>query len=517
MSIPMFRALVVLFGLQVLVAVSALMLVPTAYAANITVNTVADNATGKDGKCTLREAINNANTDRDTTNGDCAMGTGNDTIGFRVYGSIALNSALPTLTTSMSLVSANQEVTLDAGNDYQILRIKGSGTTVNVTGLIFYRGYCDASKGGGGAITNMAVLNMDGAVFLYNDGNPCVGGGAINNKGTLNLKDTTFSNNSGGNAAGGAIYNSGTATITGGGFVSNYAYDGGAIYNGLQGTMTLNGVVFQQNGPANYGGAIMNEDATLNVNGSTFQSNKTYLEGYGGAIANMEDSTANISTSTFTKNYAKRGGGIYNDTSTMRVTATTLVKNNGWGAGGGIYNVAAPLTVTNSTLTANWTNGQYGGAMYTENGLLYVVNSTLYLNSCTCSLGGAGGIDIEGTTVTLLNTINVNDDEFYDYPDCDLASGTLTVNSYNLAADNSCDQATQVTQAQLNVGDLANNGGPTQTIKPQAGSKARDAGDNTVCQAAIGEPTYGAGKVDQRGVPRPQSGCDVGAYEVRVK
>jgi len=34
----------------------------------------------------------------------------------------------------------------------------------------------------------------------------------------------------------------------------------------------------------------------------------------------------------------------------------------------------------------------------------------------------------------------------------------------------------------------------------------------------IGEPNYGAGKVDQRGVARPQYAvCDVGAYEARAK
>src|SRR5512141_2609796 len=56
---------------------------PTAAAAPdavIVVNDTADNAIAGDGHCTLREAINNANGNADTTNGDCAAGNGADTL-----------------------------------------------------------------------------------------------------------------------------------------------------------------------------------------------------------------------------------------------------------------------------------------------------------------------------------------------------------------------------------------------------------------------------------------------------
>ena len=45
---------------------------PTAYAATITVNSTADTATAGDGLCTLREAINNANSNSDTTTSGAA-------------------------------------------------------------------------------------------------------------------------------------------------------------------------------------------------------------------------------------------------------------------------------------------------------------------------------------------------------------------------------------------------------------------------------------------------------------
>jgi len=52
------------------------------------------------------------------------------------------------------------------------------------------------------------------------------------------------------------------------------------------------------------------------------------------------------------------------------------------------------------------------------------------------------------------------------------------------------------------LGALADNGGPTQTMALPDGSPAIDAGNQVGC------PT-----TDQRGVPRPRSDCDIGAYE----
>ena len=51
-----------------------------ASAAGITVNSTADNLTAGDSNCTLREAIGNANSNSDTTSGDCTAGSGADTI-----------------------------------------------------------------------------------------------------------------------------------------------------------------------------------------------------------------------------------------------------------------------------------------------------------------------------------------------------------------------------------------------------------------------------------------------------
>ncbi|MEM1178240.1 MAG: CSLREA domain-containing protein, partial [Acidobacteriota bacterium] len=73
------------------------MIAGTAWSATITVNSAADSETANDGQCTLREAINNANADGQTTGGDCTAGSGTDRIEFNISGAspieIELSSA----------------------------------------------------------------------------------------------------------------------------------------------------------------------------------------------------------------------------------------------------------------------------------------------------------------------------------------------------------------------------------------------------------------------------------------
>ena len=56
------------------------------------------------------------------------------------------------------------------------------------------------------------------------------------------------------------------------------------------------------------------------------------------------------------------------------------------------------------------------------------------------------------------------------------------------------------------LGPLANNGGPTETVALLAGSPAIDAGSETIAGVTIPG-------VDQRGVARPTTGIDIGAYQ----
>jgi len=86
----------------------------SAQTAAIVVNTTVDNIDAGDGNCTLREAINNANRNRDTTNGDCRAGSPHptiDAIAFNIQSaqpSIIPKSPLPTITEAVVIDGTSQ-------------------------------------------------------------------------------------------------------------------------------------------------------------------------------------------------------------------------------------------------------------------------------------------------------------------------------------------------------------------------------------------------------------------------
>ncbi|MCP2730897.1 CSLREA domain-containing protein [Limnofasciculus baicalensis] len=81
----------------------------------IVVNISADNINAGDGNCTLREAINNANTNSDTTKGDCLAGSPLpkiDKITFNIQSdqsTITPNSILPTITEAVVIDGTSQQ------------------------------------------------------------------------------------------------------------------------------------------------------------------------------------------------------------------------------------------------------------------------------------------------------------------------------------------------------------------------------------------------------------------------
>ncbi len=89
----------------------------------IIVNMTGDTSTSGDGLCSLREAINNANSPgTDTSGGDCAVGTGTATINFSVSGAITLvGSGLPAIQNTLTIDGTGQSITVDGANSFQVL------------------------------------------------------------------------------------------------------------------------------------------------------------------------------------------------------------------------------------------------------------------------------------------------------------------------------------------------------------------------------------------------------------
>jgi predicted outer membrane repeat protein len=172
----------------------------------ITVNTLIDPGVAGDQLCGLREAISNANAEADTTMGDCAAGTGNDTIVFNLGGTIMLGSGLPSIQHTLEIDGGIQTITIDGGGTNPIFTNSSGALTLN--NLTIAHGQTSAS---GGGVNNSSALTVMNSTFLGNSATTA--GGAIFNSstGTLNVTNCTFSGNV--SAGGGAIHSDNGGTV----------------------------------------------------------------------------------------------------------------------------------------------------------------------------------------------------------------------------------------------------------------------------------------------------------------
>jgi CSLREA domain-containing protein len=310
---------------------------------------------------------------------------------------------------------------------------------------------------------------------------------------TVNQLTIRHGNAGSSNGGGIAIYYGGKLTVTNSTFANNTApspsaYGGGGIYA--------------------YGG-------TVTVTNSTFDTNTTLGVYGGGGIYNV-NGTLTVTNSTFANNTTNAcGGGIYNLNGTLTVTGSTFSGNQATAAscgyGGGIYNNNSTLTVTNSTFSAN-TASQRGGGIY-NGGTLKVTHSTFANNSAP----NGGGIYLASTATYLAGDI------FQKGGSGSNCAGSVTDNGYNLSSDTTCISGGtgSLTNATLNLGTLANNGGLTQTHLPGAGSMAIDRipTGTTINNNGVTYTCNQNGEsldTDQRSSARPVNAgehCDAGAVE----
>ena len=199
------------------------------------------------------------------------------------------------------------------------------------------------------------------------------------------------------------------------------------------------------------------------------------------------------------------GGGIYIEAgATVNLNGVTVSNSHtSSGDGGGIFADGATLNITNSTVSGN-TTPNHGAGITVFGGTTNITNSTVTANHNQTGL--LGGIAAFGP-VNLRSSIvagNTNDSIVDTSPNL---GGLITSLGYNVIGSlgtppnhtvypaHPTDQV-GVTDAQVNLGPLQNNGGPTPTHLPGAGSVAIDKGHSTGATA------------DQRGLTRP---CDLAA------
>lgn len=155
----------------------------------------------------------------------------------------------------------------------------------------------------------------------------------------------------------------------------------------------------------------------------------------------------------------------------------------------------------------------HGGAIFVANGGMALVNCTIADNSATAGAGKTNGLGIGGgiysyrttgsSSVTLLNTLIANNSATTSSPD---ALGTnFSSAGFNLVGNNQGAVGLSINDYQnvlAGLGPFQDNGGNTRTQALLPGSLAIGGG------SSVGAPA-----TDQRGVVRPPSQVDIGAFQ----
>jgi hypothetical protein len=347
-------------------------------------------------------------------------------------------------------------------------------------------------------------------------GTVVTGGGLYNDHAAVSLTRMTFSGNSvPDRGRGGAIYNgSGTLTLDAGTVVDNRAGSsayGAGIYNET-GTLTVTNSTLMGNVADPRGGGIFNNQGMVTVRGSTLVHNtgtaiSAAFLGFGDIVVDHCTISANT------------GGGLYTSFSLLQLTDSTVSDNSGPGitsvafriqrstisgnfnpngVGGGIYNDGGPSVceIDNSTITGNV--AALGGGI-----LVGPVNSIVTMDHCTIvdnhAVGtgandGGGGIYITGNvadgfgTLFIGHSIVANNDSAAPFSGQDV-DGPVTSLQANFIGNGDFSDGWNTTvrfhdrvgttAAPLDpmLGPLQDNGGPTLTRAPLAGSPILDLND----------------------------------------
>jgi len=249
---------------------------------------------------------------------------------------------------------------------------------------------------------------------------------------------------------------------------------------------------------------------TISISGFTIQDGAAYD---GGGIANSSGASVSVADSTFYDDSAWDGAAI--DTAdnggsgTLSVTRSTFSSNigaDGAAIDNGDNGGTGTLSVTNSTFSQNY--AQTGGAILSHQGTASVTESTFSGNTAT--VGGHSLQNVGPGTLTVAASVLA---DMLSGPEC---TGTITDGGYNIEDDApaySCGfSGTSASGGGLNLdnslGSLADNGGPTQTILPGAGSPV--IGVIPSGTTLNGIPV--CPRLDQRGAAS-QGSCAVGAVE----
>lgn len=469
---------------------------PALLAASILVNT-ADDELNDDGDCSLREAVESANTN--TLVDDCNVGSPGstpDTITLLLTGNLTLdNGQLAVLEAVEILGPGSANLTIGAGPNSRHFHVDMPANAHDFSiSFVTLSGGNPTGHGGAILTEQVGTLRLDSVVVSGNEAtstNQSLGGAValalpIGNDSRLEIHDTVLESNAAG-------YRGGAVHIA-----------GGSASSAVE-TIDIQRSLFRDNLANGSGGAIYAVGVpTVAIKDSVFDANQTDFDfssggEFGGAIYwNVAESInpfMRIDRSSFTDNVSRAAGGAISlEGGTTAIVNSTFERNRERTTGGEAFELGsqASLALFNSTLT----NNGFG------------VNGDIAIEICDeCSL-------------TLTHSIVWSD--WNPAIDCETNQfGVVNSNGYNIDGSGTCTgHATDLPSTDpdlLPLGDYGDDatGIVIPTRVPRPDSPAVDGGAAS-CTETFGAPVNN----DQRGQPRPVTGpdggsalCDIGAVE----
>lgn len=281
----------------------------------------------------------------------------------------------------------------------------------------------EATQGGGGLWNDGGTLILTETLVLSNtaSGTAGSGGGILNLDGILNIGNSTLTGNSAMRAGGGIESNVGTVMLDTVDFSENSTGaapgNGGALHVTGAGMVTATGGTVTNNSAALEGGGFWNGSGTMTVDGTTFNHNMASgaaADDGGGALFN-NGGTLIVVNAMIADNVADgtagSGGGILNLGGTLQVSDSMIENNSAVRAGGGIEdNVGVMVTLTRVDLNENSTGSApgNGGALHiTGAGTVHVSESIISGNVASAEGGGLWNSAV-GTLIVDKSTLNNN-------------------------------------------------------------------------------------------------------------
>ena len=246
----------------------------------------------------------------------------------------------------------------------------------------------------------------------------------------------------------------------------------------------------------------------------------------GGGLLLNQYANADIAFSQIYSNTAQYGAGLIGGYASLVLIDTTVSGNTASQSGGGLYNEGdstSVWTLVNSTLSGNVAH-VLGGGLYSDSGQVRLLNATVAGNQVNYAVAadvglGAGMYLTHTVVLTARNSLiaqNTRDNARVGLQDDDCSSADSTGGFYyDLFTTRA--HCTLLIGGQNGIiegqdpflGPLQDNGGDTPTRALLPGSPAIDHAEPAGCLDANSLPLT----TDQRGAPRTDGHCDIGAYE----